>query len=47
MKAVAEEVFGSAQEWRRIWDLNPRVDPQAVLPVGTRLELPAGVKPKP
>jgi hypothetical protein len=44
MKDVAVDVFGTAQEWRQLWDLNPRIDPSAGLPAGTRLELPAGVK---
>lgn len=44
MKDVAAELFGDVQEWKRLWDLNPRVDPNAPLQQGTRLEIPAGAR---
>jgi nucleoid-associated protein YgaU len=38
--AVARNTLGSGQYWERIYRLNPSLNPQAVIPAGTRLRLP-------
>jgi hypothetical protein len=38
--AVAKNTLGSGQYWERIYRLNPSLNPQAVIPAGTRLRLP-------
>ena len=41
---VAEDVYRDRQEWRRVWDANPRLDPNARLAAGTRLTLPSDAR---
>jgi hypothetical protein len=41
---VAEDVFGDRKQWQRVWDANPRLDPNAPLPAGTSLMLPSDAR---
>jgi hypothetical protein len=36
---IATEVYGSDQEWQRVFDLNPRYAADAVLPAGTKVRV--------
>jgi len=37
---IAEEIYGDRQEWKRIWQANPQLDPNQPLNPGTSLRLP-------
>jgi nucleoid-associated protein YgaU len=37
---VAEEVYNDRRQYKRVWEANPNLDPNAVQPEGTRLRLP-------
>lgn len=37
---IAKKQLGSEEGWKRIWDLNPQVNPAKLIPGGTRLRLP-------
>lgn len=41
---VAEDVYGDRRQWKKIWDANPRLDPNAGLPVGSSLQLPSDAR---
>mgnify|MGYP002780419656 CR=1 FL=1 len=41
---VAEDVLGDRKQWQRVWDANPRLDPNAPLPAGTPLLLPSDAR---
>ncbi len=46
LKDVAAELYGDDREWSKLWDANPRLDPGAQLPAGTKLQLPPDARPK-
>jgi hypothetical protein len=46
LKDVAAEVYGDGRDWKKLWDVNPRLDPNAELPAGTKLQLPPDARPK-
>jgi hypothetical protein len=37
---VAKKALGSEDAWKRVWDLNPQLNPAKLIPGGTRLRLP-------
>ena len=37
---IARQKLGSEESWKRIWDLNPQLNPAKMIPGGTRLRLP-------
>ena len=37
---VAEDVYGNRQDWRKVWQSNPQIDPNTPLPAGAQLRLP-------
>jgi hypothetical protein len=37
---VAGELYGDRQKWGKVWDVNQRIEPNAQLPKGTKLQLP-------
>jgi hypothetical protein len=37
---VAADLYGDRQHWRKVWDVNQRIDPNAILAKGTKLQLP-------
>jgi hypothetical protein len=37
---VARKQLGTEDAWKRIWDLNPQINPAKTIPGGTRLRLP-------
>ncbi|MCE9534230.1 MAG: hypothetical protein K8T89_24385 [Planctomycetes bacterium] len=37
---IARKQLGSEESWKRIWELNPQVNPAKMLPGGTRLRMP-------
>ena len=37
---IARKQLGSEDAWKRIWDLNPQVNPAKAVPGGTRLRMP-------
>jgi nucleoid-associated protein YgaU len=46
MRAVARWALGNEQRWTEIYDLNPQhTKPDAILPAGTELKLPADARP--
>ncbi|MBP3958746.1 hypothetical protein J8F10_26165 [Gemmata sp. G18] len=44
LQQVAQQTMGTAQRWRDIYDENPAIKPDEVLPTGTEVKLPAGVR---
>ena len=41
---VAKRALGTEDAWKRIWDLNPQINPAKTIPGGTRLRLPEGAR---
>ncbi len=37
---IARKTLGSEDAWKRIWDMNPQLNPAKMIPGGTRLRLP-------
>jgi hypothetical protein len=37
---VARKTLGSEDNWKRLWDMNPQLNPAKVIPAGTKLRLP-------
>ena len=37
---IARKSLGSEDQWKRIWDANPQINPAKMIPGGTRLRLP-------
>ena len=37
---IAKKSLGSEDAWKRIWDLNPQLNPAKMIPGGTRLKMP-------
>jgi hypothetical protein len=46
LKDVAAELYGDDREWSKLRDANPRLDPGAQLPAGTKLQLPPDARVK-
>jgi len=44
MRAVARLTLSNEQRWKDIWELNPQLRPDEILPVGTDLRLPADAR---
>jgi hypothetical protein len=40
IRDIAQKVLGSPGAWRKLWDLNPDVDPTQPIPTGTTLRVP-------
>lgn len=40
IRMIARKLYGDENAWRRIWDMNPKLDPTQPIPVGTTLRLP-------
>lgn len=40
IRDIAQKVLGSPNGWRKLWDLNPDVDPTQPIPAGTTLRVP-------
>jgi nucleoid-associated protein YgaU len=40
IREVARKTLGDANAWRKLWDLNPDVDPTQPIPAGTTLRVP-------
>lgn len=39
---IAKRTLGNEDAWKRIWDLNPQLNPAKTIPGGTRLQMPEG-----
>jgi hypothetical protein len=44
MRGVARLILGNEQRWRDVYDLNPQLRPDEILPAGTELKLPADAR---
>jgi hypothetical protein len=44
MRGVARLLLGNEQRWRDVYELNPHLRPDEVLPAGTELRLPADAR---
>ena len=44
MREIAKEAFGDDAYWNRVWDLNLNLSTDAVLPQGTKINLPPDAK---
>ena len=42
---VAEQVYGDRRDWRKVWNANPRLDPNERLAAGARLQLSSDARP--
>ncbi len=40
IREIANKLYGDANTWKRLWDMNPTVDPTQPIPTGTTLRLP-------
>ena len=40
IRDIARKVYGDAKAWKRIYDMNPSIDPTEPVPAGTTLRMP-------